>query len=250
MTPAKHLSLALLAITFALGACQKDDEEPATPSGGGGGTPVTPEEPSTTPTFPDAHGTLWAVKSFSSTATPIGPIDFEMGLGIAAFSNNGFTTNVNVGDVALNGTALTPGSTGAYTSVSPTSIVDIDVSSVEWVVAGGNGFAGFTRTVNDFPLPGVGTVTSAENVVRSDGYTLSCSFTGDADSVLFMVGGVAKTLEGGSSSCTFSAAELSGLAAGANMVQIAAYSYSSEVIGGKNIYFGKETVRSKSVTIE
>lgn len=249
MTSAKHLSLALMALTFALGACKKDDDEPATPSGGGG-TPA-PSAPSTTPNFDGADGSLWAVKTFTTQSTPIGPISFEVGLGVAAFSNDNYANMVNVGAVSLNGTALTAASNNAYTSsVSPTNPTGVDLSSVEWNVAGGSGFTGFTRNVNGFAMPTVSEITSGTTVTRSAGYTLSCGSVSGADSVMFLVGGVAKTLGAGNNACTFSASELSGLSAGSNLVQIAAYRYTNETIEGKVIYFGKETVRNQSVTIQ
>lgn len=243
----RTLSLGLLTIAITFGACKKDDDTPApsTP-----GTPA-PAAPSTTPNFVGADATLWAVKSFTTQSTPIGDFDLEIGLGVGAFTNDDFASFVNVGSVSLNSVALTAQPNNAYVlQPSATEPTGVDLSSVEWTVAGGNGFGGFTRTISAFPMPTVGAISSATTVVRSNGYTLSCPNIAGADSVIYLVGGVAKTLVGSSTSCFFSADELAGLNAGSNLVQIAAYRYDNESIDGKDIYFGKETVRSKSVTIQ
>ena len=99
-------------------------------------------------------------------------------------------------------------------------------------------------------MPTLGAISANETVVRSNGYTMSTAQVAGADSVLFLVGHVAKTLAGNATTCSFTADELSELQAGANVVQIAAYKYTNQTFGGKNIYFGKEAVRSVSVTIQ
>jgi hypothetical protein len=93
-------------------------------------------------------------------------------------------------------------------------------------------------------------VSSANTVVRANGYTLTTSYVTGADSVIFVVGGVSKTMAGNTTSCSFTAAELSGLSTGTSIVQIAPWTYTSEVIDGKTIYFGKEIVHSRTVTIQ
>ncbi|MCB0763257.1 MAG: hypothetical protein KDB84_01030 [Flavobacteriales bacterium] len=248
----KHFVLIALSLGVTLSSCKKDDEETATPSNGGGGG-STPAAPSTTPNFSDADASLWAVNTFTSQVTPIGTFDIQVGVGVGAFTTDGFATMVNVGAVTLNTTPLTAQSNNAYVSTpsqtEPTGI-DFGSGSTAWSVAGGSGFAGFDRTITSFNFPTVSAISSAETVVRSNGYTLTTPSVAGADSVLFLVGGVTKTIAGNANSCTFTASELGGLGTGANLVQVAAYRTTNEVIGGKNIYFGKETVRTKSVTIQ
>ena len=249
-----HYRLSRSLFVFALSAgmvftaCTKDDDpEPAAPEGGGNATTA----PSTTPNFIGADATLWGVKTF--TSTPIGSI--EVGVGVAVFTNDAYATFVNVGSVGLNGTDLTAQSNNSYTSTSSQTNplgIDFSNSNTNWSVAGGNGFPGFTRDVSatEFAFPAIDAISSGDVVIRADGYTLTVPAVASADSMLFVVGSVAKTLVGTATSCTFTAAELAGLATGSSLVQVAAYSYISEDQGGKNIYFGKETVRTKAVTIQ
>lgn len=246
----RSLFVFALSTGMALVACKKDDApEPVAPAGN------TAPAPSTTPNFAGADATLWGVKSFSSTTTPIGTFDIEIGLGVAVFSNDDFASFVNVGAVGLNGTSLTAQSNNSYTSMpSQTNPQGIDFSNsnTNWTVTGGNGFQGFTRDVSatEFAFPAIDAISSSDVVVRANGYTLTVPAVASADSMLFLVGGVSKTLAGSAISCTFTADELAGLAAGSDLVQVAAYSYINEDHGGKDIYFGKETVRSRSVTIQ
>ncbi len=240
----------VLGLAMAFTACKKDDPAPPAAPGGGGGSNTS--TPSTTPNFTDADASLWAVRTFSTQSTPIGPIDIEIGLGVGAFTNDGFASFVNVGDVSLNSVALTRQSNNSYVSQpSQTNPTGVDFGTgVEWNVQGGSGFPAFTRSVTAFPFPTVAAITSAETVVRANGYTLTTTQVTGADSVIFLVGSVSKTLAGNATACTFSAAELAGAGTGASLVQIAPYKYNNEVIGGKRIYFGKEMVRTKSVTIQ
>ncbi|MBP6312521.1 MAG: hypothetical protein WAR83_11820 [Flavobacteriales bacterium] len=241
-----------LSASMVLTACTKDeDPEPAAPDGGGS----TSSTPSTTPNFVDADASLWGVKTWTTTTTPIGNVTVEIGVGIAVFSNDDLASFVNVGAVGLNGTDLTPQSNNSYASTpsqaNPLGI-DFSNSNTNWTVAGDNGFAGFTRDVSatEFAFPAIDAVTSSDVVVRANGYTLSVQAVASADSMLFLVGNAAKTLAGSATSCNFTADELNGLATGTSLVQVAAYSFINEDQGGKNIYFGKQTVRTKTVTIQ
>lgn len=247
----RSLFILPLSLGIAFSACKKDDPpaEPEPVSGEGNSAP------STTPNFSGADATLWGVKTITTTTTPIGTIDLDVGIGVAVFTNDNFLTFVNVGAVELNGTALVAQTNNSYTSTpSPSNPMGIEfsTSNTNWIVAGGNGFTGFTRNVSatEFAFPAVDAISSSEIVDRANGYTLTIPAIASADSVLFLVGSVAKTLVGTATSCTFSSSELSGLSAGAGLVQVAAYSYIHEDQSGKDIYFGKETVRTKTVTIQ
>lgn len=250
-TTLRNLSLLLTAATLTLGACKKDDDEPETPS-----TPSTPNnngQASTTPSFPGAAGSLWGVNTYSIQSTPIGDFEIEAGVGIAIFpSADNASVYVSGGTVTLNDVALTEQSSHAYlsmpTTANPTGI-DLSSGTTHWVVSGSANVPAFDRTPS-FSFPTVQPVTSSTTVVRADGYTLSAGSVSGADSVVFAVGGILKTLPGGNSSCSFSAAELASLSAGPSIVQVAAYTFEHEVIDGKDIYFGKETVRTRSVTIQ
>ncbi len=246
------LPIAFLAIGITFTACKKDEPEPpATPADPGGGGQNVPA-PSTTPNFSDADGSLWAVQSFTTQSTPIGNMDIQIGLGVGAFTDDGFNSYINAGTVSLNGVQLSSASNGTYYSQpSQTQPTGIDLSSgVSWSVSGGSGVPAFDHDVNSFPMPTLGAISANETVVRSNGYTMSTTQVAGADSVLFLVGHVAKTLSGNATTCSFTPDELSALQTGANVVQIAAYKYTDQMFGGKKIYFGKEAVRSVSVTIQ
>ncbi|MGB6037712.1 MAG: hypothetical protein WBG42_15660, partial [Cryomorphaceae bacterium] len=72
----------------------------------------------------------------------------------------------------------------------------------------------------------------------------------NADSIIYSVNGIVKIKAGNVGSCTFSAAELAGAAAGPGIIQAAPYAYEDQEFSGKTVYFVKEEVVSKSVTIE
>lgn len=249
-TTFRQLLFTLSAVALTLGACKKDDdEEPAAPSTP---APTNNGQASTTPSFPGANGSLWAVNTYTSQTTPIGTFDIEAGVGVAVFPNADNTSYSSAGAITLNDQALTEQASHAYVSIpSMTNPTGIDFSSgtSHWVVAGAGSNPAFDRTPA-ITFPTVSAITSAGTVVRANGYTLTAGSVAGADSVIFTVGGVIKTLVGNNASCTFSASELSSLSAGASIVQVAAYTWSHEVISSKDIYFGKETVRTKSVTIQ
>ena len=245
----------VLLLAFALGAgltaCQKDEPAPPASSGGGGGGGTS--SASTTPAFTDADGLLVATRVFSTQSTPIGTIDVQIGTAVGAFSNDQFASFVSVGAVSCNGEALTPQGNSSYTHVPGVAApLGIDLTSsndVVWDVAGGNGFGAFQRTLQG-PFPAVNEITSPTTSDRSVDYTLTTTPGSQADSVVFTLGSLVRTVPGNAGSCTFTAAELGGLPAGPSLMLVAPYSSSSEVIGGKRIYFVKQVSRSASITLQ
>lgn len=240
---------ALLALGTVLSACTKDEESPLpTPPTGGSSS-----SPSTTPNFPDADGLLAAVRVNSTQSTPIGPIDIILGLATGGFTNDGFSSFVNAGAVSCNGEVLTLQGNNSYvyqpSATNPTGIDLTASNEVTWNVAGGNGFPDFQRTIAG-PFPTTGDITSAATVVRADGYTVSTTNVLNADSVIFLLGELSRTLPGNAASCSFSASELSALAAGSSIVQVSAYRSTNELIAGERIYFVKQSSRSLSVNIQ
>ena len=245
--------LVLLIIGATLFSCAKEDDIP-TPATL---TPVTPNPaPGNTsgnaqPNFIGADASLWAVNSLTvTTVAGLPPITTTIGIGVGVFfdANSNF---VDVGAVQLNSNALTLNANNSYTFVPGTTMpTGIDFSGgVDWSVAGGNGFPAITKNVT-LAFPTVSEITSSATVTKANGYTLTVNTVTGADSVLFLVGGVDKTIAGNATSCTFSANELSGLDDGATVVQVAAYTSTNETVGGKVIYYGNETVQSKSTTVE
>lgn len=234
-------------------SCSKDESAPEPTT-----TPTTTPTPTPTgnttgnaqPNFAGADASLWAVKSLSVTnITGLPPITTTIGLGVAAFNNG--TSLVSAGTVKLNTNTLTLNSNNSYSyTIGASNPTGIDFSSgVNWDVSGANGFGAFTKSVT-LGFPTVSEVTSSATITKASGYTLTVNTVTNADSVLFLIGGVSKTLAGNATSCSFSASELSSLNNGSTVVQVAAYKFANETLGGKNIYYGNETVQSKTATIQ
>jgi len=243
--------IVLLIIGTLTFSCSKDEDSPA---------PVTPPTPvasgnstgNAQPSFVGADASLWAVQSLSVTQLPGGlpPITNVLGIGVGIFidATNNF---VDVGNIELNGNALIKNPNNSYTYVPGlTSPMGIDFTGdVDWDVTGGNGFTGFTRNIT-IGFPTISEISSSATITKANGYTLTVNSVAGADSVLFLVGGVNKTIPGNATSCTFSATELSTLDNGPTVIQAAAYISTNETIGGKMIYFGNETVQTKTATVQ
>jgi len=249
----KKVLLAILLTGCIAFSCSKDEDAPA-PVAETTPTPTTPSGNPTGNAQPDFNGadaSLWAVKSLSVTEIAgLPPVTTTIGLGVAAF-NDGTSTLVSAGTVKLNTTTLTLNSNNSYTNpIGTSNPTGIDFTSgVSWDVSGANGFNAFTKNVT-LAFPTVSAVTSSTTITKSSGYTLTVNTVTGADSVLFLVGSVSKTLAGNATSCTFSASDLSGLNTGSTVVQVAAYTFTNETVGTKNVYYGNETVQSKTATIQ
>ncbi|MFT3884329.1 MAG: hypothetical protein QM724_02525 [Flavobacteriales bacterium] len=245
-------SAALIALsgTLLFSACkkEKDTETPSTPSNSSNQN----AQARTTPNFRGANASLWAVNTFTTQTTPIGPIDIQAGIGVAMFSNDTYTGFTSAGSVKLNDKSLTEQTDHSYLTIpsmaEPTG-VDLSSGQTRWVVTGAGANPAFDRTPS-ITFPTVQGINSSTTVVRANGYTLTTPSVSGADSVIFAVGGLLKTKGPGTTSCTFTASELGALSAGSSIVQVAAYTYTHEVISGKDIYFGKEAVQTRSVTIQ
>jgi hypothetical protein len=242
---------ALLVLTAALGSCAKDEENapPDTPGGGSGNNTTA----GITPSYADADAVLAAVRVNTTQSIPLGSIDVVIGGATAVFSTDGLSTLLNVGTVTCNGDALDALGNQAYayapTATAPTGIDLTASNSVTWVVEGGNGFAGFERTLSG-PFPAAGSITSGGTVVRANGYTLTSGAMLGADSVLFTVGPVVRVVPGNATSHTFSAQDLASLNPGSATAQVVGYNGSSEDIGGRRVYFVKQSAQARSVTIQ
>lgn len=238
-----------LTVCLLFTACIKDPFQTTTATNNN----TTPPTPNACPT---ADGALWAVKSITTQNTIQGvpPISITLGTGIGFFASNGLAANpmtrVEVGTVSINGTQADYIGETYLATASTTNPTGVDFGNgVTWEVSGANGFGAFTHTpTNNFPT--VTEITSPDVVDKANGYTLTCSTVSGADSTLFLVGNVVKTLAGNATTCTFSASDLSGSDNGTSLVQIVPYTMSSAVLGGKNICFGKEMVQQQSVTIQ
>lgn len=235
----KSLLLAIVTM-FLLNSCDKEDVTPDILENNEEIEDVTP-----TITFGDMDAGLFAVTSQTSN----GFTTLNVNTGVALFLNDG--KNVDAGTVSLEESDLTKYSNNSYTLTpsmsNPTGVVFDE--SIDWNVTGGNGFSAFSESItSDFPSATA--VTSSENVVKSQGYTLTVDEVNNADSVLFSVGNVYKVLSGESTSYSFSSSELASLQKGTQIVSVAPYSFVKKEIDGKNIYFVNEFVVQKNVTIQ
>lgn len=236
------LFVLLCSLSLFVSSCKKEDILPEEPAP----TPVSTPAGSTTPIPANADGVMWAIKSTSS----VQGFTIDIGTAVGIFMN-GTTDLVNVGTVSVNSTNLTMSSNNAYTfSPSQTMPTGLDFSSTNWAATGGNGHAAFTYDASSLTFPVGSAITSSATVTKANGYTLTCSTVSDADSTLFLVGNVSKTISGSANSCTFSSSELSGLSTGTSVVMIVPYKLMQATVNGKNYYFGKERVNQLAVTIE
>lgn len=236
-----QIALAFLLIAgLTMASCNKKDDDNPDPGTDPGTTNPTPQL---------GAGTLVAVKTLNTTDTPIGPITTELGVGVAVFSNDNWSTFDDAGTVQLNSNALTKQSNNSYTfTPSITNPTGIEFgNSVVWDVSGNGDVPAFSHTVQ-VPFPSVGAITSSTDVSKA-GYTLSVASVSNADSVYFQVGAVVKALAGNARSCEFSASELSSLGTGQSIIQVAPIRMTNAQYGGKTFYFINETTVSASATI-
>lgn len=239
-----------MALCLLATACSKDDDDSATPEPTGGGS-TNNNAASTTPLVNGADGALFAVSTATTYEVPfVGPIAIDLNTGVGVFYDDA-GAKVNAGTVRCNDSLFTFQNGAYYFQQSIGNITGLDFGpGVNWNVTGGSGIPAFTRSITSIPMPSVGDVNSATTINRATDYTLSVPFVSGADSVYYTVGGLLKRTGGGATSCVFTAAELGTLNAGTNIVQVAAFTYYGENIGGKDIYFGKERVITKSVTLQ
>lgn len=239
------LAMIFLAMSLAFTGCNDDDEddEPEPEQ-----TQNTDTDP--TPEFPMADATLVAVDTKTTQDTPLGTFDIFIGTGVGLF----FNANQNLldaGTVSLNGSNLTKNSNNSYTYFP--SITEPEglsfTSGTDWDVSGSSDFPAFTASPS-FTFPSVGEISGDDVVDRSADYTISVSSVSNADSIIYLVSGIAKTTAGNVTSCTFTAEELAGAPTGPGIIQAAPYAYNDQEFSGKTVYFVKEKVVSKSVTIE
>lgn len=235
-------AIAMLFLSMAvLISCEKDD--PAPDSG----------SESTTPFIGGTVGSLWAIKTVTDVNTggiSIGGVGMtiQMGTAVAVFMEDG--KKLDVGTVSVNGTTLSKVSDAYISMVSATQPTGLDFSSgVNWAVTGGNGYSAFNHKVVQ-SFPSVGTFTAAAELSKTSSYTVSFSSVSGADSILYMVNDVVKTVAGNVKSYTFTADQLSKVAKGTALVQAVPYNYRMSTYGGKKIAFGTEVVYSKSVTVK
>jgi len=234
------LLIILLLSLVTFNSCEKTDETPDA------------LKASTTPSIKGSAGVCWALRTVTTVNTGginIGTdLTIDVGTGIGIFlDNNG--KSVDVGTVTLNGLPLDKVSNNYMTTVSVAQPTGVDFSKgIKWAITGGNGFTAFNHTVtNTFPY--TGTFTSPKTLTKADGYTLGFSSVSGADSIIFAINDVVKTVPGNVKSYTFTAAQLSKLSKGPGVVQAVPYNYKLVNYGGKYIAFGNQVSYSQTITI-
>jgi len=244
-TQVNLLIMLFLAMSLAFTGCNEDDEDDEPDPAPAQNTDTEP-----VPTFPMADATLVAVDTETTQDTPLGTFDIFIGTAVALF----FDTNQNLldaGTVSINGSDLTKNSNNSYTYLP--SLTEPEglsfTTGTDWDVSGSSNFPAFSASPG-FDFPSVGDISGGDIVDRSADYTITISSVADADSIIYLVSGISKTTAGNVTSCTFTADELAGAPAGQGIIQAAPYAYEDQEFSGKIVYFVKEKVVSKSVTIE
>lgn len=212
-----------------------------------------PDVPTYTPKFNGTFGALVALKTVTTTSTPLGNMDTSVGTAVAVFSESGGEPFIAAGTVQVNNNTLSSQANHSYvyqiTAANPTGI-DFG-TNVTWT-ADGSAWPAFTATTNQ-GFSNVGAITSGDPSSSSE-YVLTTNQVTNADSVLFTIAGqnsnIIKVLPGNATSYTFSASEVSAAGAGTGIVQIVGLKYDLQNIGSRDYYLINETVRSKVVTIE
>lgn len=241
--------VALASLVLLATACSKDEETiaPVTPAPAGNSNPTA----NTTPVLAGADGALWAVSTASSYTFPfLGTIQIDVNTGVAVFWDDSGTAT-QAGTVRCNDSLFTFTNNAYAFQPSGGNITGIEFGSgVVWNVTGANGIPAFTRNTSAISFPLVDTVSSAGTIDRSVDYTLTVASVYGADSVYFAIGGILKRQGANDNTCTFTAAELGTLNTGTSVAQVVAFNYYGENISGKEIYFGKERVVTKLVTLQ
>jgi hypothetical protein len=232
--------LLVTALSLVISSCKKEDDD------------NNNNNDNNSSSIQLGDGTLVAVRSETIQTTPIGDITITIGTGVAAFSGNAnYSSLVDAGVVKINDETMQKQSNNAYVFVPGAAMpTGLDFSGgVNWSVAGStsSGVPAFEHTVSG-GFPNAGNITSSDQVSKA-GYTLTISNVSNADTVYFLINDVVKAFAGSTTTATFSADELSGLAKGQGIVTVAPWRFTTAQYGGKNFYFVNETVKQKSVTI-
>ncbi|WP_027419223.1 hypothetical protein [Crocinitomix catalasitica] len=203
-----------------------------------------------TPSFAGSFGAFVSIKSLTTTNTGGITFDASIGTAVAMFSEDGGANFQDAGEVKVNTKVLTKQDNNSYvftpSASSPTGIDFTD--DVSWVVAGGTWPA--VTAASSVGFPTVDDINSGDVNTGSD-YVLSCPEVADADSVYFGLYGSENAkfyiVAGGTSSYTFSAADMVGLGSGDGFVQIVGINYDPQSIDGKDYWIINETARTKMV---
>lgn len=258
-TTIKHLSLLVIAGTFAVTSCTKKDDiipdNPVTTTGTTGSTTSTPVAPTAvTPTLSDADGVCIATKLNTSMAIPGTTITANTVIGNAVaslYTSTGGPTLEDGGTVKANDSTLAKQPNNAYIFV-PKSMGISYGSGSRWSVSGNGSVPAFNYTANGFP--GTPSVNNVSSVSKSAAFTMNTNSISNADSVCFQITAGSKTIfkitAGSQTSHTFTAAEMATLDATANgFLTVTAYKFNTNTVSGKKYYFINLNTKNQSVSV-
>lgn len=230
-----YLGLALCLTGFP--SCNKDEETPAQP----------------TSNYVDPVGAISdgavLVTARANVANPVSvpgfpSLDITIDVPVAIFYKD--SKAVPVGGVSIDGKALELNNNVyslGQTLVSPTGEFYM-YDSRNWSVQAGGGVSAFTYTPGR-ALPTVGVLTTPTDVVKGEPYTLSVNSVSGADSILYNVGGVTRTVGPRTLSVTFSGEETRNVQGGeVTVVQVAGYNIERRDGNGYPVYHVGEDVRT------
>lgn len=213
-----------------------------------------PAKVDTRPTFNSSYSVLWAINTKTSVNTgglgmDIGDMQVDFGTAFAAFTDGG--NYVAAGDVKVNDIALKMEKNKFYMSpVSATNPTGITFEgNAKWSVAGANNIPAVNYTSKK-SFPTASGFTCDATVDKTKSYSISLTSVLSADSILYMINDIAKTVAGNVKSVTFTSDQMSSLKTGNAFVQVAPYNYEIKLYGSKNFVFGNQIVFSKLVTIK
>lgn len=215
----------------------------------------TAAEPDTyMPVYSGTFGSLIAIKTINTTTQAGFTVDTEIGTAVVALSEDGGSNWMDAGTVTCEGENLTKNANNSYTYIpGMTNPTGLTFSiPVNWT-ASGSSWPAFGLDNND-SFSVVGDISSATSISSSSSYTLSSPSITGADSVYFGIygpdGTVYKIKSGATTSCTFTAAELSDLGTGSGYIQVVGLNYELTTLSNRDYYMINESVRSKSATIQ
>ena len=206
------------------------------------------------PQFPDADGFFAAVNTLTFQSVLGQDIAIEIGTAVGGFFANATKDQyADGGTVSINSKNLEKQSNSIY--FFNTTTADSWSAPINWAATGGSGFGAFDVTPS-LSFPTMCKLTSETTINTSADYTITLGASiSNADSVLIILSGpnntLQKTVEAGWSSYTLTAAEIGNVGASdASLLQLTAYTYTSEDVSGKKIYFINETVLSQILKTE
>lgn len=224
------LLLACYVILLSVG-CKKEEEP-------------TPE-PTPAPATPAYKTSFTATRSFvdlgnGNTSNTV--------LAAASVQTYGGTPTA-VDSVVVNGIQAVQAIIGYYV-VEGSMGLDLSIENLTWRIGDQATGMAFEQSLSDMTYPAVSPITSATVIPNGGGYTFTCSGVSGADSVVFVLGPLQKRFAGNVASCTFSAAEIAGLATELYQGTITALRSRTTTVGDVRCRSAKADARAQMILVE